>query len=72
MILKHKNMKDVAAWILNPEEIIRGEPSRVKVRWLNVTGKKPFMCPSGIETITIDNIGDWKELEGVINNDRYE
>jgi len=51
MILKHKNMKDVAAWIL---------------------GKKPFMCPSGIETITIDNIGDWKELEGVINNDRYE
>ena len=68
MILKHKNMKDVAAWVLNPEVITRGEPSRVKVRWLNMTGKEPFLCTSGIEEITISNLADWDEIEGVLPN----
>jgi len=70
MILKHKNMKDVAAWVLNPEVITRAEPSRVRVRWLNMTAKDPFLCAPGIETKTIDNLADWKEIEGVLPNEQ--
>ena len=64
MLLKHKKMKDVAVWVLNPEVIIRAEPSQVSVRWVNVTGKEFFFCTPDIETITIENIADWVEIEG--------
>lgn len=62
MVLKHKNMKDVAAWVLNPDQLHRSEPSRVKVRWLNTTSHKPFLCCEGIEEITIRDLSEWKDV----------
>lgn len=70
MLLKHKNMKDVAALVVKwPRGFSRDEPCLVTVWWVNLnkhvdTGK-PFICSPRPEDIWVRNSRDWEEIEGL-------
>lgn len=70
MILKHKNMKDVAIKIVDlPHGYCLDEPFQAKVWWINLnkhidTGK-PFICSPRPEVIMIRQAKDWEELTDI-------
>lgn len=70
MILKHKNMKDVAVKIVDlPQGYSLDEPFTARVWWINLTKHidtgKPFICSPRPETILIKTPRDWSELEDI-------
>ena len=70
MLLKHKNMRDVAAKVVEwPKGFTPNEPCQAKVWWVNlntlVGSGKPFICSSRPETIWIKDMKEWEELEDV-------
>jgi hypothetical protein len=68
MLIKHKNMRDVAGLVVEwPRGFSLDEPCTAKVWWVNLnkhidTGK-PFVCSPKPETILIKNFRDWEELD---------
>lgn len=66
MILKHKNMRDVAAQVWKKQGV-----NSYLVCWVNLLGTyehpHPFLMGKGsqlaLETITIKDMGDWQTFE---------
>ena len=70
MILKHKNMRDVACKVVGwPKGFTRGEPNVATVWWINLLGaygsKKPFVITPKPEDILIRDLKEWEELKDV-------
>lgn len=68
MVIKHKNMKDVAALVVSlPQGYSRDEPFRCTVWWVNLRGTvdypHPFICSPRPEEIFIKDPKNWEDLE---------